>query len=241
MGSFCSQCGTALGEQACPSCGGAVPAGARFCAGCGRSVGVSPVTRADRTPWIVGVALAAGVLALILVLLARNAPQSAPLALAGSVPGEGVPPDISSMSPQERFNRLFNRVMQAAEAGDEATVAQFTPMALLAYAQLDTVDADARYHAGLLHIHTGEVAASRQLADSILAQQPGHLFGYIIRGTVARREQDRQALDRAYAGFLEHYDQETRAGRPEYAEHPTALEQFRQAALQSKDTRIPVP
>ena len=59
-------------------------------------------------------------------------------------------------------------------------------MALMAYAQLDSVDADARYHAALLQVHTGEVDASRALADTILAQNPGHLFGYVIRGTVSK-------------------------------------------------------
>ena len=52
------------------------------------------------------------------------------------------------MSPRERFNRLYNRIMTAAQSGDEATVSRFTPMALMAYAQLDTIDADAEKEAG---------------------------------------------------------------------------------------------
>ena len=35
----------------------------------------------------------------------------------------GTPPDISNMSPKERYDRLYNRVMRAAESGDQATVA----------------------------------------------------------------------------------------------------------------------
>ena len=42
------------------------------------------------------------------------------------------------MTPRERFDRLFNRIMQAAERGDSAQVERFTPMALGAYHQLDT-------------------------------------------------------------------------------------------------------
>jgi hypothetical protein len=138
------------------------------------------------------------------------------------------------MSPRERFDRLYNRIMRAAESGDEATVTRFTPMALMAYAQLPDLDADARYHAALLKVHTGDVDGARALADTILGQNPGHLFGYLIRGTVARWQKNDAALASAYAAFLSHYDTEMKAGRGEYREHSRALEEFRQAAQQKK-------
>jgi hypothetical protein len=124
--------------------------------------------------------------------------------------------------------------MRAAQAGDEAAVSRFTPMALMAYSQLDSLDADARYHAALLQVHSGDVAGPTALADTILAQNPGHLFGYMIRGTVARWQKDQKGLGRAYAGFLERYDAELKAGRPEYADHKTSIDEFHQAALQAK-------
>ena len=135
------------------------------------------------------------------------------------------------MSPRERFNRLYNRIMRGTEAGDQATVARFTPMALMAYAQLDTVDADARFHAALLRVHAGDTAAGRALGDTVLAESPGHLFGYMILGTAARWRKDDTGLRRAYAGFLEHYDAEMKAGRDEYGEHTTSVGDFRRAAL----------
>jgi hypothetical protein len=184
---------------------------------------------------IAGAALL-GLLAVILVMLFRDSPEApseAALASATEAPAGQPPPDISNMTPRERFNRLYNRVMQAAQSGDEATVTRFTPMALMAYAQLDTIDADARYHAALLKVHTGEVDASRALADTILAQTPGHLFGYIIRGTVARFRKDDRELSRAYDGFLKRYDREMKLERPEYAEHQTSLNDFRKAARQA--------
>ena len=191
----------------------------------------------DRTPWLIaGVALGA-VLAVLLVMLARNSknPVAQPeLAAAEQPQASEAPPDISNMSPRERFNRLYNRVMSAAQSGDEATVTRFTPMALMAYAQLDTIDADARYHVALLKVHTGDVDASRALADTILAQHPDHLFGYIIRGTVARFRKDQPELKRAYAGFLKRYNAEIKAARPEYAEHRTSLDDFRKAALEAR-------
>ena len=186
----------------------------------------------DRVPWLVAGAALVGLLAVLLVMLFRESPRPAVVAEAVDSPAEA-PPDISNMSPQERFNRLYNRVMEAAQSGDEATVTRFTPMALMAYAQLDTVDADARYHAALLKAHTGDVDASRALADTILSRDPGHLFGYVIQGTVARFRKDEKALDQAYSGFLKHYDAEMKASRPEYQEHRRSLDDFRKAALEA--------
>ena len=158
--------------------------------------------RADRTPWIIAGAALVALLVGLLFMVSRT--PSTPVAAAadpGPRPGPtdgdgGTPPDISNMSPRERFDRLYNRVMRAAQAGDEATVTRFMPMALMAYSQLDSVDADARYHAALLEVHSGDAAGPTALADTILTRQPGHLFGYIIRGTVARWQKDDKALAR---------------------------------------------
>jgi hypothetical protein len=231
-GKFCVNCGAPRAGAPCPACGAPLSPVARFCSGCGHAVGAPPrALSRDRTAWLVAGAALVGLLAVLLVMLSRESPRAT---AAEPVDGPAeAPPDISNMSPQERFNRLYNRVMQAAQSGDEATVTRFTPMALMAYAQLDTIDADARYHAALLKVHTGDVEASRALADTILTKNPGHLFGYVIQGTVARFRKDAKALDRAYDGFLKHYDQEMKAGRPEYQEHRTSLDDFRKAALEA--------
>jgi hypothetical protein len=234
-GKFCSNCGAPRDGTSCHGCGASLSSQARFCPSCGLTVGAVAATASrDRTPWLVAGLALTGLLAVLLIMLVRKSPAGAESVDVASgsaaAPGEA-PPDISNMSPRERFNRLYNRVMTAAQSGDEATVTRFTPMALMAYAQLDTIDADARYHAALLKVHTGDVNAARALADTILAQTPGHLFGYIIRGTVARFRQDLPELNRAYSGFLKRYDAELKADRPEYAEHQTSLNDFRRAAL----------
>ncbi|HEY8257135.1 MAG TPA: hypothetical protein VIG08_05725 [Gemmatimonadales bacterium] len=215
--------------------------GARFCPSCGQGVGQTAEAAAsgtDRTPWIIAGTALLGLLAAVLVMISRSTPvatmaaEPAPTAEDGG----GAPPDISNMSPRERFNRLYNRVMTAAQSGDEATVSRFTPMALMAYAQLDSVDADARYHAALLQVHTGDVTGPSALADTILSQHPGHLFGYVIRGTVARWQKDEKALSSAYSGFLAHYDAELKANRPEYGEHKTSIDEFHAAAEKAEKT-----
>jgi len=155
-------------------------------------------------------------------------------ASGGDAPGGGPPsgraPDISAMSPRERFDRLFNRVMIAAERGDSATSIGFMPMALAAYAQLGTIDSDARYHAALLLLQADSVRGALALADTIETKQPGHLLGYLVRGAAADRAQNDTMRRQAYRDFLAHYDAERRAGRVEYQEHQAAIDGFRQQA-----------
>ena len=205
---------------------------AQFCSACGKAAGSSGKPRADRTPWLIaGVALAALMAVLLLMVASKSPARQIGTAAQSTMQTGEAPPDISNMSPRERFNALYNRVMRAAQSGDEATVTRFMPMALVAYAQLDTLDADARYHAALLKVHTGNADESRALADTILAKDPGHLFGYVIRGTVARFRKDQKELNRAYSGFLKQYDTEMKRKRPEYSEHETSLNDFHTAAL----------
>jgi hypothetical protein len=145
-------------------------------------------------------------------------------------PRTGPAPDISNMTPRERFDRLFNRIMQAAERNDSSEVQRFTPMALGAYQQLDNRDIDARYHAAVLHLQVGDFAQASALADTILAQSPGHLFGYVVRGTVAQLQGNQPALTRAYRDFLAHYPAESRAKRVEYLEHQPVIDEFKNQA-----------
>ena len=239
-GKFCRHCGSAMGGEGCARCGGALAPGARFCANCGASAaqGRQAMGGNERLLWFLaggGVVAVVGGLALYATRGQAAAPAATPPAAeapfaAGGDGSGATPPDISNMTPRERFDRLFNRIMRAAEQGDEATVTNFAPMAISAYGMLDSVDADARYHAALIYLHTGNVDGARALADTILKQQPAHLFGYVIRGTIARFKKDDALLKRSYADFLSHYDAETRAKRPEYAEHPRAIEEFLKAA-----------
>jgi len=194
-------------------------------------------------PWLVaGFLVIAGLTYIAYIGINRNSPpEVARMANAGNAaPGTsaengageavapaGTPPDISSMSPTERFNRLFDRVMRAASAGDTAQARQFTPMAILAYGMLDTVTADARYHAAVLYAESGQDAAALALADTILAQNPNHLFGYLVRGEVADRRRDAAAAAAARKEFIAHYQAEIgRADRPEYGEHRPVIDEY---------------
>jgi hypothetical protein len=249
-GRFCSECGTAAGPNRCAACGVELSPGAKFCHRCGQAVGAAtptgapavpaPAASSDRTPWIAaGVVILVALGAIVWHLVRGNPEPAGGAAAVAAQPGlsspalSGPAPDISQMTPRERFDRLFNRVMGAAEAGDTTTVVNFTPMAIGAYSQLDSINVDARYHAAVLHAQVGDFAAARALADTILAEVPGHLFGHVVRGEVARLEGDDATLARAHREFLDAYDAEMAANRVEYLEHGPVLARFRTEAAGS--------
>jgi len=243
-GNFCRQCGASLGPRPCLSCHAPLAAGAKFCTKCGTPAVAGPGGAApqpgDRKAWAAAAVVSALLLVAVLALVVRSsggAPEAAgPVSADGAVApfaggsGNGTPPDLSTMTPRERFDRLYNRIMRASESGDQQTVTTFSPMALQAYEQLDTVDADARFHLATLKLHGGDVDGANAIADTLLMKDPGHLFGYVIQGTVARWKKDEAALQKAYKAFLSHYDAEMKKARPEYGDHERMMTDFHTAA-----------
>jgi hypothetical protein len=178
--------------------------------------------------WAWGVAGVA-VLAAVLILVWRAAPQP-PAADPGTGGADPTAIDLSTMTPRERFDRLYDRVMRAAERGDAATVGQFSPMALAAYEQLTDRDIDARYHAAMIRLHTDDVAGAAALADTIRAEAASHLFSYVIHATLARQRGDSVRLREEEAGFLAAYEGEMAAGRDEYTQHRFIIDQMLEQA-----------
>jgi double zinc ribbon protein len=243
-GSFCSSCGASMDPRACAQCQAGLSAQARFCHRCGQPVG-SATGRpthlpSERKAWMLAGSLCVLLVAVIAYQVSSAAPTARPdMVNAGASTGSpangssapsGPAPDISTMTPRERFDRLFNRIMQAAERKDSVEVERFTPMALGAYQQLDAMDVDARYHAAVLHLQIRDFGAARALADTILAESPGHLFGYVLRGEVAKLSGDSRLRARAERDFLAHYKAESAAKRVEYLEHQPVVDEFKKEA-----------
>jgi hypothetical protein len=217
-----------MADKFCSACG--APLSGKYCSACGASTGGMP--RRSHQPgrwWAAGGFLLLAVSALILtVRKERSRAVSGGESVPAAAPEAESPPDLSTMTARERFDRLYNRVMRAAEQGDSATVLRFSPMAFAAYDQLDSVDADARYHVAVLRLHVqGDTASALRLADAILQERPGHLFGFLIRGMAGRLVGDEALLRRATADFLAAWDAEIKSGRPEYRDHQAMLDQFR--------------
>lgn len=223
--------------EKCPACGTPTTATGRYCAQCGAALSRGSPPVRERRAWHLAAVGSGLVLVLLLVLILRDRSSAAAAAPATTPANVEAPPDLGAMSPRERFDRLYRRVMSAAQTGDTVTTARFAPMAFAAYAQLDSVDADARYHAALLHLHLqGDTASALRLADSILTSVPRHLFGFLIQGTAAQLSGNARLLERSRRDFLAAWELELQAKRPEYEEHRRMLEQFRTTALAAQSS-----
>lgn len=246
-GRFCEHCGVAL-SAACRECGNPLPRGARFCNMCGATA-APPTTAAARPsvlPWAVaGVSLAALLAVLVVPRLGGRQQQETavqpPFAQAPSAPGAagGIPQgnpgavDLSSMTPREAADRLFNRVMTAVSNNDTAQALRFLPMAVAAYERVDSLDADGRYHLGALELVGGQWDAARAQADTMLAAAPTHLFGLFVAARAEAGRGNAAAAKEFYRRFLQAYDQEIAKKRPEYEEHGQGLPAMKAEAEQA--------
>jgi hypothetical protein len=217
----------------CHACGAQLSATARFCHKCGAAITTTPATRwRAGLPWaLAGAAFGALVAVIAMRATGPRSPETAGAGPGDGTAGGGAPAiDISQMSPEERANRLFNRVMILAEAGKQDSVQFFMPMALATYSQLPTLDADARYHIGLLQLAAGDIPAALAQADSIGRAIPTHLFIYVLRAHAYQQRGNTPQERRAYTDFLKNEPGEMAKNRPEYADHRDALTSFKAEA-----------
>jgi hypothetical protein len=237
MSDHCAHCGASLGETA------------KFCHRCGTerggtgpaSTAAPAATSSPVLPWAVaGIAL----LCLLAFIMGQNwrrgqpAPSAAAGALTGAplgAPAGGPAVDISRMSPQERADRLFSRVMSYVSEGKTDSVQFFAPMAIQSFQAMAPLDAHQRYDLGLLGVVSGDGVMARAQADSILAEQPEHLLGLILgmRSAGLLLESDARA---EYARrFLAALAREQAKRLPEYVDHAPEIE----AAAREADGRPP--
>ncbi len=242
-GKFCSECGAPLGERACPKCGAAMSPRARFCPDCGFAAAAGSVPGAlatpaggmtARMPWIIAGAAVLALLAVVIIVVGRQgggAPAGgAPFAQGGD-PTQGTT-DISQMSPREAADRLFNRVMTAAEGGDTAQVTFFGPMTIQAYQQAQPLDIDARLHIGMVHLILRNPAGAGAEADTIAQASRTHLFAAILRARAAEAQGNTAAERQAYTQMVDNWDAERAKNLGEYGQHEAVLTQARAAARQ---------
>lgn len=206
-GKYCPECGAALVGAKCNSCKSFLTPGALFCHRCaapvasrgggakGAAAHAAPVAAAPRSilPWVV----AGGALLAVVIMIANQqskatpAEGAAPFAMGGG--GAVRAPDISQMSPRERADRLYNRVMTMAAEGKADSAAFFASMAVGAYESLTPLDLDLRYDYGRMAEMAGELTIAGAQADSILQEQPDHMLGIILRARVTMARGDSTA------------------------------------------------
>ena len=254
-GRYCSNCGASLTDATCATCAAPLTPGAKFCHRCGAAVGAKPAatvdSRTNALPWIVA---ALAFLALFAMAAGRGftaRPSSTVDGSQNALPQAGLDdrsvttddatgmraPDISNMSPQERADRLYNRVMTLATEGKVDSVQFFAPMALIAYRDLAPFNADERYDMGRIGEVAGALPFAKAQADSILLANPDHLLGLILEARLATIAGDTTQL-RAYERKLLTAEKgELAAKREEYARHEDDISNALQQARKSLRTK----
>jgi hypothetical protein len=253
-GRYCAACGASLAGVRCASCSAELSHGARFCHRCGAGVGsASATTRESRTnalPWIVA---ALAFLALFAMAAGRGFNARRGSAIDGSqnaLPQAGLDdralspderaagmeiraPDISSLSPQERADRLYNRVMLLASQGKVDSVLFFAPMALTAYQMLAPLNADQRYDMGRIGEVAGAIPVAKAQADTILRENPNHLLGLILAARLATLAGDSTQLHSYERRLIAAVKTEASKKRDEYLRHQDDITNALQQARKS--------
>jgi hypothetical protein len=210
---FCSACGTRLDAAGrfCHQCGAPVADGARRV---GRTRGGIPRVVAWAVP---GVALVALV---VLIAAQYGARGGGPAGEAARIPlGMATAPDISTLTPQERADRLFNRVMRLDSEGHTDSVAFFATMAIGAFEALTPLTAHNHYDVGLIALAAGDVALANAHADSILAERATHLLGLVLAARVAEAQGDPATAAALRRRLVAVAPTEREAGLTEYTDH----------------------
>ena len=147
--------------------------------------------------------------------------------------GDATSVDLSALTPRERADRLFNRVMQNVSAGDSTQASFFLPMAIAAYEDVPALDADGHYHMAVLHLAGGDPAAARARADSILSATPTHLFGLFTAAQAEQALGNDDAARELYDRFQSAFTAESTLARTEYTEHAAVLPLMRDDAAKA--------
>jgi hypothetical protein len=145
-------------------------------------------------------------------------PADAPF--ASGAPAEAArAPDISNLSPRERADRLYDRVMRLSSEGKTDSVQFFAPMALSVYQSLGPLDADLRYDFGRVAEVSGAAGIARAQADSILAGDSNHLLGLVLGVRAAQLRGDSAAARTFSRRLLAAEPSESAKKLPEYQRH----------------------
>lgn len=211
---FCSDCGTPLNPNArfCHACGSSVLGGGP------RASAPSDVTRALQ--WGIPAVAIIALTAFSLFQYSRRDP-----AAAGTTPlGATSAMDISAMTPEERADRLFNRVMRLSSEGKTDSAAFFGPMALGALEALGPLDAHRRYDMGVVSLVMGDAASAKAQSDTILMQRPTHLLGLALAARAADARNDATAAKAFRRRLLAAETAERSQGLVEYTDHANDIQ-----------------
>jgi tetratricopeptide (TPR) repeat protein len=239
-GNFCQHCGAKLGGRFCDQCGAKTSPAATFCNQCGAKVGVAgrraaaaSVIGGQNLPWwIAGAAMFVVILVVGVNMVQPGGPGAAAPAPAGGAVapfagGGGVPPDLSTMTPREQADRLFDRVMRAVSAGDSTEARAFLPMAIDAHDLARPLDHDGLFHLSLLNRTAMNLDAALANAREVLGQDADHLLALAAAAEASAELGNRAEAEGYYRRVLAAWDAQMARGLPEYADHAVFLQSVR--------------
>lgn len=235
-----------LAGAVCANCRAPLTPGAKFCHRCGVPAG-APVAAAASAqsaasggetkglggalPWAVAAIALVALIALVAGqrIGARGAAsQGGELPPGGAAMAPGAGPrastDIASMSPEERADRLFNRVMSYAERGAQDSAQLFAPMAVQSYEMLGDLNLDQRYDLGRIGVVIGDAALATAQSDTILAKNPTHLLGLILGAEAAGMRKDAAKARELKQRLLKAEPTERGKALPEYTAHANDID-----------------
>lgn len=161
--------------------------------------------------------------------------SAAPVApFAGGAASMPRAPDISQLTPDQRAERLYDRIMTESEAGNLENVRTFMPMAIAAYEMISPLNLDQRYDLGRIGVVGGDSALARAEADTILSARPTHLLGLILEAKAARLEKNDARARKADARLLAAEPAERSAGLKEYLLHKNDIDAALAAARSNR-------
>jgi len=247
---FCTGCGAALGAGATPSpAASPAPAGAGASGASARAekghgkVGAQAAASSDgggsQLGWWMAGATFVFLLAVVAypILVPQASREEAPgptggaqSQLAPSEFGNANAVDLSSMTPTDAANRLFDRVMTLFEANDTTQVQFFLPMAISAYEQAEPLTADGLYHLSTLYRLSDDPASALEVAQRILDETPTHLFGLSEAGEASLALGDTAAATEYCQAVLDNWADEQAVARPAYQMHPAVMPTIRGTA-----------
>ena len=246
---FCNECGakTDAGARFCNQCGKLLGAASGAVSSSGKgtppsrdrgAVQVAATASGGRDGnrmlwWVAGAAMVGLLLIVAYPVLRRDDGPTAPAGVtpSSSMPGTGASSvDLSSMTPREAADRLFDRVMRADAAGDTAQVSSFLPMAIAAYDRAQPLDPDGSYHLAILKQTAADFEGALSAAQAGLEENPDHLLNLVAAARAQHALGDLEGARQRYSRLLEVWDEQEASGLEEYAAHASQLPQLRSEA-----------
>lgn len=189
-----------------------------------------PVSRAQNSSfWVVGGVVLVGVMLVALYPIfspqSRNVVQSQP-----TVGTSASNVDLTTMTPREAADRLWNRVMQAVSEGNTQEVVNFLPMAIAAYEMAEPLDLDGKYHLSALKLEGQDSEGALATAEEGLEIYADHLLNLAAAADASLALGDTLAARSFYQRMLDVWDDEVTSDRTDYELHKNMQSILRQSA-----------